>query len=146
MSAIPKRKLCWKCEGGVSLTEENCPFCGVYLSPSNPNENSWLKPPYRLVEEEQAVPPSPFTNSAPSKIEKEVIPSPENEATHDVQNVVITLVLLITGSIFLLFGLILWLFSDNGVFTLHWNSQYWFIYLAIAVPMLLLGWRTLQKI
>ena len=31
-----KKKLCWSCEGRVAKEAENCPYCGVYLSPNMP--------------------------------------------------------------------------------------------------------------
>lgn len=34
MSGEAKKKLCWNCEGLVALHLENCPYCGVYLSPT----------------------------------------------------------------------------------------------------------------
>lgn len=33
MNKPVKTKLCWNCEGSVSRTAENCPYCAVYLSP-----------------------------------------------------------------------------------------------------------------
>src|ERR1700722_8685985 len=33
MSQKLKKKLCWNCDGSAALEVENCPYCGVYLSP-----------------------------------------------------------------------------------------------------------------
>jgi hypothetical protein len=148
MTSTPKKKLCWNCEGRVSLAEENCPYCAVYLGPA-PNEKGEAKdilaPPYRLVEaEEETVPPSPyaFQNS-------EQKPTPEDSeisvATSDLKQVVLPLGLLSGGSLCFVFGLILFAFSENGVFTLSWNGDSWYFYLLFAAPMLFIGWWTLMR-
>lgn len=149
MTATPKKKLCWNCEGRVSFTEENCPFCGVYVSPSNPGENSLLKPPYLLVEpeEEQSIPPSPYGDKEHIVSEDTSYPQKEEiTESRDLKNGVASIAMMLSGTVFLLFGIVLWLFSDKEVFTLHWETQYWFIYLILAVPMLFFGWRALQKV
>lgn len=148
MTTTPKKKLCWNCEGRVSLEEENCPYCAVYLGLA-PDENGESKdvfaPPYRLVEtDEENIPASPYVT------EKDEETTTEEKvdfsvAKADLKEVVLPLSLLSAGSLFLLFGLILLVFSERGVLTLSWNGDYWYFYLAFALPMLFFGWRALQR-
>ena len=149
MTTTPKKKLCWNCEGRVSLEEENCPYCAVYLGPA-PDENGESKdilaPPYRIVEtDEENVPPSPYKSELPEEQPAEEETTDLTVAKKDTKEVVLPLALLSAGSLFFLFGLILLLFSEHGVFTLTWNGEYWYFYLIFALPMLFFGWRALQK-
>lgn len=148
MTPSPKKKLCWNCEGRVSLAEENCPYCAVYLGPA-PDENGETKdilvPPYRLVEaEEEIIPPSPYTQEK----KREEVENQEDYsvAKKDFREVVLPLGLLSAGSLFFVFGLILLMFSDKGIFTLTWNGAYWYFYLLFSLPMVFFGWWSLRKI
>ena len=110
-----KKKLCWNCEGSVSLQEENCPYCGVYLSPSVGEEGmqeqieELFDPPYRINEEGRSdVPTSPFPVEANLQLAEEV-------RGNDLKKIVLPLSMLLSGTVFFLFGLALFLFSRQGV-------------------------------
>lgn len=158
MSATPKRKLCWNCDGAVSLAVDQCTYCGASLKegaapkrqPKKPIDP--LAPPYALRTEAQSDAPTPpfdaigrttaTASSLPSDSEEDV--SNESLANpSETRAVLSSLMLLLGGSVFFLFGLVLWLFSQNGVFTLHWNAAYWYLYLFGGVALLLMGWRAL---
>ena len=59
---------------------------------------------------------------------------------------VLTLLLLTTGSVFFLFSLVLLLFSHDGILTLQWNSEYWPLYLIVALASLFYGFKHLSRI
>lgn len=143
MNATLKKKLCWNCEARVDLESQNCPFCAVYLGPAPTDKgkrtDDILAPPYKLVE----APAVPF-----SVEEKEEATEKEYEVespgyVNEFKKVALPLAFLSGGLLFLLFSLILALFSNEGVFTLKWNGDYWYYYLACALPMLIIGWKTL---
>ncbi len=155
MSAIPKKKLCWNCEGNVAWHEEDCPYCGVcvkgpHLEESSkeqrrPSHISALNPPYRL---EQAlttgIPRSPFDieeDKEEVEDEKPIEPIRRVEPSS-----LLPLLLLLLGSLSFVFGLILLLFSKDGVLTLRWNGDYWYLYLLVAIPLLGMGWRVLNRL
>lgn len=147
MSATPKKKLCWNCEGRVALSEENCPFCGVYLSSSalinQADENSTHIAPYQNIND-QTIPDSPYSN----KNENEDSLSSEDslEESHSTsKSSLLALTLLLAGSIFFIFGLILLVFARQGTLTLQWNASYWFVYLGMSVILLFMGWRSLKN-
>lgn len=147
MSATQKKKLCWNCEGRVSFEEENCPYCSVYLGPAPDvdGKQDALAPPYRLVEaeDEQEAPESPYPLQDEASQEEEV---PNLEiAKSDMKDVVLPLGLLSAGSLFFLFGLMLLVFSDHGTLTLSWNADYWYFYVLLALPALLIGWVSLGR-
>ncbi|NGX42295.1 MAG: hypothetical protein K940chlam7_00573 [Chlamydiae bacterium] len=146
MSATQKKKLCWNCEGRVSLEEENCPYCAVYVGPSpDENEKDILAPPYRIVDsEDEEVPSSPY--AVDEEQEEEEVEVQLSETRSDLKKIVLPLCLLSAGSMLFLFGLILLLFSNHGVFTVSWNSEYWYLYLVFALPMAFFGWRVLRNL
>jgi len=141
----PKQKTCWNCESNVTLIEENCPSCSVYLSPL-PDEGqrrgySILIPPYNISEEEpQKEIPSheiDLRNKADEESEKIV-------KDVSIKSVVAILSFLFLGSILLLFGVFMLVFSQNNALILKWNASYWYVYLGLSLPLLFLGWRGLN--
>ena len=52
---------------------------------------------------------------------------------------------LASGSVFFLFGIILFLFADDGKLTLQWNGEYWIYFFSLSFPIFFLGWKYLQK-
>lgn len=132
MSALPKKKLCWNCEGSVALQEEDCPYCGVYLN---------------------AV-PSMGGISLPHQIEERVASFSKGEeeeeeaegASEGSGAVLLPLLFLLCGSSLLLFGALLWLFSVDGMLTLRWNARWAPLYLAVAFPLFLFGWKALYQL
>lgn len=140
--------MCWNCEGRVSLAEENCPYCAVYLGPA-PDENGESKdvlaPPYRIVEsEEESIPESPYAINK-KEDEEEEEETNLSQAKADIKEVILPLGFLSSGTLFFLFGLVLWMFSEDGVFTLTWSGEYWYLYLLFSLPLLFLGWIALKK-
>jgi len=149
MSNEEKKKLCWNCEGSVLRSASNCPFCGVYLHPEEEDTRSISKnldPPYPNRETAK-IPISPYANHKNNSIaeeEKEVANVAVNKSGW--KTVIAPLTFLLSGSVFFLFGFLMLLFSVDGWFTLQWNSDYWYIYLLISIPLLYFGWQTLENI
>jgi hypothetical protein len=151
MSQKTKKKLCWNCEGNVSLKNENCPYCGVSLtvSPLLSDVKNPFAPPYRFTEpsSHSIIPASPYLPSSESEShsedsEHEDSSPSEPLETDELKATTISLLLLLFGTVFLIFGIILWLFSDeHRIFILSWNGKYWFVYLLLGIPMSYFGWR-----
>jgi len=150
MSESPKKKLCWNCETRVTISQENCTFCGVYLSPTSEHDNeNILRPPYRIQSRDDKfeIPGSPYNQS---ELDEEVNDASEasvnKNETLSIKLVMMTIVFLFLGSIFLLFSTLMLVFSQNGMLILKWSTDYWYIYLSLAVPLLFLGWKGLSRI
>ena len=155
MNKSQKKRLCWNCEGSVSVSEETCPFCGVSVIPAFLEGASVeFAPPYSSHDEKDlAIPKSPFagheefeeSEHADLKAAKD---SEEGDVNVDeFKRVAIAVTLLLSGSVFFLFSMALGLFSNNsGLLTLQWDGSYWYVYTALALPLLLLGWRSLMKL
>lgn len=153
MNKPAKQKLCWNCEGSVATHIENCPYCGVYLSPDHVDDKhsrlSQIQAPYPFYasKETKNVPKALYTPVEEEK--KEELPKveePKKIARLDVLEAMLPLVALSAGVVFLLFAAALYLFSTEGWLTLQWNASYWYLYLAISLPCLFVGWKALYRI
>ena len=154
MSATPKKKLCWNCDGSVSQAVDQCTYCGASLKEGSAPQpvkktNHDLTPPFSLRaanKPESEAPQPPFDVLGKMTDSEDSAESSGNDSASEIQTVVSPLVFMLAGSVFFLFGLVLWLFSDNGVFTLQWTGDYWYVYLAGGTALLGLGWRALSKL
>ena len=152
MNKPQKKRFCWNCEGLVVLGEETCPFCGVSIIPASlDGQGTNFSPPYKLVGgSESSIPPSPFFTKDKASTEEPSDSSSEDSdsdpSIDGFKRFFMATLLLLSGSIFFLFGLVLCLFSHNGIFTLQWDGTLWFIYSGLSLPLLLLGWRSMIKL
>lgn len=154
MNKPVKSKLCWNCEGNVSRVAENCPYCGVYLSPDPSDqkdnvESTLLKPHYSpgVRTSESEIPKAPYTpqKEAPKEAVKEAVATPVSEEQEELlQGVFLPVFLLSTGLIALFFALILVLFSTEGTLTLQWSGDTWYYYALASLPLLFFGWKYLD--
>ena len=144
MSATPKKKLCWNCEGRVSFSEENCSFCGVYLSPSSADFEEVDSAKTTSKGSEKTIPFDSFnTDSNLERVEnKENNANVDDALDQENDSGLTALALLLAGSIFLIFGIILLTFSKQGTLTLKWDATYWYAYISIAAIFLAAGWRS----
>jgi hypothetical protein len=55
-----------------------------------------------------------------------------------------TLMLLLAGMVFFMFGFILFLYSGQPYFTLRWETSNWIYFLPPSLPMLYYGWKSVQ--
>lgn len=140
MSAVPKRKLCWNCEGHVLKDNHNCPYCGVYLQGSEEEDLPLWRPVYTTSEDEEEGWQDHKTVS---------LPSPDFSTPSFVEHLrqgLLPLLLLMGGSVFFLFGVILLLFSENGTLVLQWNGDNWLYFLLASLPAFILGWKFFQDL
>lgn len=143
--------MCWQCEGNVDLDNESCPYCGVHLDnapipgtvpdTTSATTSSFPKAPYPSKVEEP-VSLQQEENGETSKT------SEEEEATSELfPRSLLTLLALLTGSVLVVFSLLLFFFSDSeGLFTLAWKGTYWYYYTLIGIPLLYLGWKSLTNL
>lgn len=160
MATITKKKLCWNCEGNVARDAVNCPYCGVYLRRDEDLRNDYdeeeedhLTPPYRieaLQKNQETVPQPPYVASQaitqPEPAEKKKKLASSIGKLTEWKSVFIPIVLLLAGSVFLTFGMILFLFSKGGLLTVKWQGSLWIWYVVMALPSLYFGWRTLKNL
>lgn len=165
MSVVKKKdqkQVCWHCEGGVDVGVTQCPYCGVDLTSASAVEvNEEQKSTYRFVNTKQqgleslSILNPPYMGGRQGHSDQENVmedsgweekDSEEPFVNEDLKQGIKPLLLLLPGSVFLVFSLFLFLFSHNGVFILKWNSFLWPFYFLASLPLLYYGWRTLNKI
>ena len=153
MNKSARKRLCWNCEGSVSVSEETCPFCGVSVIPAflEGAEASDFAPPYATSRDSDfGIPQSPFKfqDEEFSDVDSQVNQKEEEGQINidEFKSTAVAVTLLLSGSVFFLFSLALALFSHHGVFTLQWDAEYWFIYTILAIPLFFFGWRSLMKL
>ena len=152
MSAVPKKKLCWHCDGSIATETYNCPYCGVYLHATEDSENRWSPKNYESEDKDETAPTPLYklkeeeisdTNAAKEAISTPIL-SPEL-----IQKLILDvgpIFMLMCGSIFFLFGVILYLFAQDGLLTLQWNATNWVYFLGFSLPLLITGYYLLQQI
>ncbi len=148
-----KKKLCWNCEGRVPFDEENCTYCGVYLSPisvsgyeGDEQEEQAPTPLYRMESNQEHSQEHRAPYQTQSEETTTALPTSDDDL-QQMKTVLTPLSLLLSGSVFFLFGLVLFLFSsENGLFTLQWNATLWPYYFVLGIAMLFFGWRTLRHL
>ncbi len=161
------QKMCWSCDGHVHVYELQCPYCGADLTEHEKpeekleEENSFLEEPdheeepeqeevisyeehEETIEEEFEKPPFHDLIEEAEPIMQENWEEAKVEAPDpDLENPLASLLLLLPGTLFFLFGLALFLFSHEGTLTFRFTSKYWFVYLLGSWPLLYFGWRSL---
>lgn len=156
MSAVPKKKLCWNCEGNVAKNIDNCPYCGVYLHGLEEEGDSTWNPAYQPSSNKTEEIPSPLY-----QIKPEVEETSDQEETAFLENErpfswsslfgqlkrdIFPSLFLMMGSVFFLFGIVLVLFSQNGSLTLQWQESDGLYFLLFAIPLIAFGWMFLQQL
>lgn len=145
MSAVPQKKLCWNCEGNVSREIDNCPYCGVYLHAAETEEETSWNPSYSPPSTTEEI-PSPLYHLQPNEPEtSEESPSDQASLANTLKQDIFPLLFLMAGSIFFIFGIVLWLFAQDGTLTLQWQGHHSVYFLFLAFPLLILGWKFLRN-
>ncbi|MCP5469537.1 MAG: hypothetical protein H7A36_03420 [Chlamydiales bacterium] len=154
-----EKRICWNCDGEVSLHLERCPYCGVDISnpaPAHertPYQAQEMGSPFQSAPPQEDDPysfhprPSPLAQENVAVSDKEwdeSLEDPEEEIAHTGKRDVVALLLLLPGVVFLLFGLLLLFFSKEGTLTLHWSRNLAYFYFLGAVPLIYLGWRAIK--
>ena len=140
--------MCWSCEGRIPDEAENCPYCGVYISPhQHLVQDHPQQAPYPYFgQSNQKIPIAPYRGKAEEPTEKpkeEVADAPVPRG--DVLDVLLPLGMLLSGTCFLLFGFALYFFSENGILVLRWNADLWPYFAFASLPLLIFGWRYLES-
>lgn len=163
MTKKNEKRLCWNCDGSVSLHLAQCPYCGVDLTHAQEEEGE--NNPFQGFENpfqsssyvDESIPKPPFAGVLNQDIpvseeewhqslneEGESSKKEEEHVPLTTRREMVALLLLLPGVVFFLFGLALLLFSSNGVLTLEWKQNFAFFYFLGAIPLLVLGWRALR--
>jgi hypothetical protein len=136
-----RRKACWNCDSEVDLDIMICPYCASDLSSSSGRRSEAAapqmmervpQPVYRPIRTEEAVRPI-----------AESVEEPLEAGSQDtVKSFLFTLIYFLLGSVAFLFSLALLFLGNRETLTLSWPSALWPAFLILALPLLMLGWRS----
>lgn len=148
MTALLKKKLCWNCEGNISRELDNCPYCGVYVHSSETGNDGYWSPSYTPQDKLEEA-PSPLYSVQEDTFEALVdIPDKVSSVWKPIflvlKKEVFPVLFLMSGSIFFLFGLILFLFARESTLNLRWDGSLWPAFIVLSLPSLWIGWRLLS--
>lgn len=157
MSAVPKRKLCWNCEGNIAKEINNCPYCGVYLNPPEAEDDTTWNPSYNRPAKKTEEVLSPLYQIQPQSVQEPEEQDESSETADSQTNTfhilfehlkrdIFPILFLMMGSVFFLFGIVLLLFSQNGTLILQWKESHGFFFLLFAFPLIGFGWMFLQQL
>ncbi|MBN2478723.1 MAG: hypothetical protein JXA94_00690 [Parachlamydiales bacterium] len=170
MNQNERTKLCPSCDGMVAMEISICPYCGSSVFNKNEDFDSQiLNPDVKSLSPEetlQSLYPPPYKpkviDTRPGKEggeedddefeedengndSNDEESQDEDERRSDKSSLLFTILLLLGVNIFV-FSMLLLFFSENGSLTLSWNAKYWFLYSIFAMPLLLFGFKGLNKL
>jgi len=159
MKPNDRQRLCPHCDATISVDVVICPYCTADLSDFSQKEgysslqaakvknqtlqesvSSLYTPPYAakgatMTQEDKY---RPRTESF-----KEVKPLPQPSPIDNLQKVekgsFLAIFLLSLGGVLLILGALQFFFGENGLLTLEWDTNYWFAYCIVALPLLFFG-------
>jgi hypothetical protein len=159
MSKKNDKRLCWSCDAEVSCHLNKCPYCAADVT--NPMRESLFKQDSSFASPFQTAPkeskqaaslfssdyfPDQFT-SVPEPVAmsvKEEVSEEEEVSNSSNKKEMSIFLLLLPGIVFFLFGLVLLLFSEEGVLTLSWNQNLAVFYFLASLPLMYIGWKAIN--
>jgi hypothetical protein len=123
----------------VSLDEDNCPYCGVYLHGEENETSGYSLFASHLSEYRQNL--STLTSEAQDTEEE-----PEEEPSLESWRLFKALSLSVVGVNLAFLGFLLLCFGQGGHFTLQWDTSYWYVYFLAACPLLYCAWQALNAL
>jgi len=146
MLSREKKKMCWNCGGEVPESSAQCAFCGGDF---NANTQETLIHPSPSNYEASDIPQAPYnaTNSYEMSANESEVPHEEIlEGKEKERKSVIALSFLLPGVTLLLLGIGIFFFSEEGYFTLRWDSSYGLFVFLISAIFIYLGARNYRKL
>lgn len=132
MNPKKNKKLCPHCEGEIDKDALYCLYCGADLG-SN----------LTLTSKDEI--PEPLYRTSQQESFQDSVLRDEQEDQEDQASSNLSMPIILSGTLLIVFGLFLLIFSDDGYLTLRWDASFWFVYLVIGLPLLAFGWKLLKK-
>ena len=160
MKIRDRQKICSHCEGRIAVEADTCLYCGMPLledKPSNKKEeessslDSLYPPPYssRTSSEEPDTTPDYMSQFQSGQVDTGTEPPPTGDSVgvlrEEESSSFSPILMALLGSNLFILGLMQCFFSEDGFLRLEWNSQYWFIFCLVSLPLLYFGMRKTDK-
>lgn len=160
MKPKKRQKLCYNCEGETDLDVIVCPYCASDLREEKPelqrsafsasassvknlNAEGSLYPSHYV--EREVVESQTFTEQRPSR-EPQILLLEEEEVAEGDKSMLVPIVLLTSGMHLCMLALALVFLSDQGSLVLKWDARFWILYLIASAPLMIFGYRSLNKV
>jgi hypothetical protein len=138
--------LCLHCEELVHPYASHCPYCQKPVTAQSTTSATSLQASIESLG--KIAPINPFEQIEQKQIDAKNQQPEAVDATFasHVAHVILALFTLLAGSFFFFFGLLVLMFSQNGVFRLEWNVSSWPYFVFSAVTLLIIGLWSLSKV
>jgi hypothetical protein len=162
MNLKDRQKICRQCDGRIPLEAHHCPYCSTeqsgmvsmeedsqfYRQQSLQNSlTSLYSPPYSVKH-------STYTHSGKTEDSsfmkqtdqfKDVAPDKRFQSSEE-QTSFWPILFLSMGANLLLLGFLQLFFSENGFLRLEWETNNWFIYCLLALPLIGFGYKKAKEL
>ena len=126
---------CNHCEEVVHAYAVRCPYCNKDLNHTSSDKITQIHVPNMAAASPVIAMPAEqeMVEEAPSRLP-------------DGFTILVSLAALLAGSFFFFFGVIIKLFSTNGLFVLEWNANSWPYFVGSSLVLLVLGLYALSQL
>lgn len=150
MKTKKRQKLCYNCEGEIDLDVIVCPFCAADLREERPERNNPIydeSTSMKNLNTQQSLYPSHYAQEEEPEAAMQEPKLAEVHTDEDEPKSIVGPTIMATlGAQLLLLSLLMLFFANDGVMTLKWDARFWFFYFVAAVPLLIFGYRGIEKL
>jgi hypothetical protein len=139
MKPADRQKMCPNCDGRIPYDATQCPYCFTAVQgEGNSLKNSSLQdsltslytPPYAAKAEPEEK----------KRAVEDAAVLPKDAITEEKEAFWPMLLMSLGANLFVL-GLLQFFFSENGQVRLEINSEFWFLFILLAIPLFYLGYK-----
>ena len=152
MKPADRQKMCPNCDGRIPFDVGQCPYCfaNVPAETAAPAQGSIFKnhsiqdslytPPYA-----SAPRPEAEERRSSAKVAEKVMEIPETaNSSASAKTFWPVLALAVGGNLFIL-GMLQFFFAEDGIVRLEINGSYWFLLVALSLPLVYLGLKSFNS-
>ncbi|WP_213358272.1 phage holin family protein [Chlamydiifrater phoenicopteri] len=154
---LDSQRLCWKCEGSVSVHVAQCPYCSAFLQdppvPGSAFSSCHLSPEQSQEGGPEGAPglfavsssdwDSVLSSEKRCPLEEQAVQASFDDKLIDWREF-LPFVLISSGLGMVMFSVLLFLFSKDGVVTLSWNKSAMMYCFLVGAPALYKGYKMLS--
>ncbi len=137
--------LCWNCEEIVHKYAVECPYCKKELRAGASDDTDFIESDLPEIDQTSKIAPI-FSFKPPEDVlSDELIEKKQSNVSTSLLYALCSIICLLAGSFFLIFGVFLKLFSENGVLSFQWDASSWPFFIIPAIILLVVGFWAYSK-
>jgi len=142
-----RQKLCHNCEGSTDFDGIICPFCAADLRTEKPEQGRTSFHSSQKYFQDQQTAQSLYPSAFPiSSQEPNIESTPSIQPEEDSNRGFLPIFFFSLGVQLTLMGLLMLLFSHNGMITIRWDANRWILYCLTGSPFIYFGYRAISKL